>query len=109
MGENNENSSEFVSSNSQRVPPGISPYFVGLAFMLTTFITGFTGAWVAISGDVRQYMANQKEIRLQEILHESGQLAVKDDTIRLLRSDISELRAKLADAESRLPCPIPRK
>ena len=91
-----------IRSDDKRSNPGISPYFAGIAFIVTTFITGFTGAWVAVSGDVRQYMENQKEIRLKEIAHESGQLAIKDDTIRILRIEVSELRTRAVLCESKV-------
>jgi hypothetical protein len=101
MGENfNENGLHHIDHFSKRVPPGVSPYFVGIAFLLTTFISSFAAAWFAISGDVRQYMENQKEIRLQEIAQKTSTLADKDDEIRRLRTEFSELLHRYVQREN---------
>lgn len=48
-------------------PPGAPGWILGLAFLVCVFLSNFVSTWLAISPDVKQYLANKKEIDVAEI------------------------------------------
>jgi len=88
---------------------GLPPWVLGLAFILTTLVSSFTGGWFAISGDVKDYFKGRNEIELRKTdvaIKRIEQQTICDNEGNLelssLRSELSTLRNALIELNTEL-------
>lgn len=63
-------------------PPGAPGWILGLAFLVCVFLSNFVSTWLAISPDVKQYLADRRAINVAEI--EARQSTQKEERETLL-------------------------
>lgn len=77
-----------IPSNS---PTGLPPWVVGAAFLITTFISSLTGAYISVAGTVDKYIESQKEIKLLELKARVEDNVKKNVEFSAMRTQLSEL------------------
>lgn len=83
-------------------PQGTPPWILGAVFLFTTLLSSFTGAYLSVSGDVREYLKGKTEVRLQEIANEARCNTKNSGEMDAMRSELSQLRSALLDRNSKL-------
>lgn len=77
-------------------PPNAPGWILGLAFFVCVFLSNFVSTWLAISPDVKQYLANRKEIEVAEIGAKQTREREERETLLSLAAKHSEQYALLA-------------
>lgn len=65
----------------QEPPEGVSPTIVGISFLVSTFLSAFVAAYLAVQGSVDKWIDSQKEIKILEIQARRHSYAEADTNI----------------------------
>jgi len=76
-------------------PPGVSHAVVGCAFLVSSCLSSFVAAYLAVQGSVDKYIDSNKEVRILELKVRGEENDKTDMELRTLRTELSELRNKM--------------
>lgn len=91
-----------VQITQTQPPPGIPPWLAGALFLVTTLVSSFTGGYLAISGDVKDYIKGRNEIEIRKLEYTAKCNESESSERTQMRDELSKLRNALLDKNSAL-------
>lgn len=79
-----------------QAPPGAPGWALGLAFLAIVFLSNFVSTWLAVSPDVKLYLANRKELDLATVAAKQTYDREERETLLSLAAKHSEQYSMLA-------------